>query len=246
MTDTPGDRRIERNLLIDADDTLWENNVYYLRTTARYLDHLESLGLDRERGQEILSVCEREVIPTHGYSPQGYIAALGMCCRRLADEAGVELPEGAVEDAMAVGDAILEPPMVLREGAAYTLRALRPSSRLVLVTKGDPDYQARKIERSGLGPLLDARYILAEKDPAAYRRIVAELDLDPHTTWMVGNSPKSDINPAVRAGLGAILIPHERTWGYELERLERPELVVTLRSLCELLDFFGVDGECDQ
>ena len=32
---------------------------------------------------------------------------------------------------------------------------------------------------------------------------------------MIGNSPKSDINPALAAGLGAVFIPHTHTWVLE-------------------------------
>jgi len=33
--------------------------------------------------------------------------------------------------------------------------------------------------------------------------------------WMVGNSPRSDINPALEAGLNAVFIPHPATWELE-------------------------------
>jgi putative hydrolase of the HAD superfamily len=36
---------------------------------------------------------------------------------------------------------------------------------------------------------------------------------------MVGNSPKSDINPALAAGLHAVFIPHGDTWILEHEDL---------------------------
>ena len=32
------------------------------------------------------------------------------------------------------------------------------------------------------------------------------------TTWMIGNSPKSDINPALACGLHAVFIHHPHTW----------------------------------
>jgi putative hydrolase of the HAD superfamily len=32
---------------------------------------------------------------------------------------------------------------------------------------------------------------------------------------MIGNSPKSDINPAIEAGLRAVFIPHPHTWVLE-------------------------------
>ena len=38
-------------------------------------------------------------------------------------------------------------------------------------------------------------------------------------TWMIGNSPSSDINPALEAGLHAVFVPHRNTW-----MLERGEL----------------------
>jgi putative hydrolase of the HAD superfamily len=36
---------------------------------------------------------------------------------------------------------------------------------------------------------------------------------------MIGNSPKSDINPALDAGLGAVFVPHTRTWTLEREEI---------------------------
>jgi putative hydrolase of the HAD superfamily len=37
---------------------------------------------------------------------------------------------------------------------------------------------------------------------------------------MVGNSPRSDINPALQAGLNAVFVPHPATWILEHEELE--------------------------
>lgn len=244
MTIHDEDRRIERTLLIDADDTLWENNIFYLRCTAQFLDHIEAAGLDRDRAVETLAACEREVIPTMGYGPRGYIQALGMCYARLAEEAGLPADDEAVAAARACGEPILDPPAILLAEAEYVLRALRRTSTLVLVTKGDETHQQLKIRRSGLGYLFDAQFIVPEKDANTYRRIVAEIDADRETTWMVGNSPRSDINPAVEAGLGAILIPHDHTWTAEVERIDHPEVVITLASLCSLLELFDIDAEC--
>ncbi len=238
------DRRIERTLLIDADDTLWENNIFYLRCTARFLDYAEKAGLDRERAMEHLEAAEREVVPDLGYGPRGYIEALGLAYERTAADAGRSATPDERHAARACGEPILDPPTVLLGDVEAVLRALRPTSRLVLVTKGDPAHQSMKIERSGLGPLFDAQFIVEEKSADTYRTIVRELDLERESTWMVGNSPRSDINTAVEAGLGAVLIPHDHTWTAEVERIERPEVVVTLANLCGLLELFGIDAEC--
>ncbi len=79
------------------------------------------------------------------------------------------------------------------------------------------------MDRSGLRRYFAHTAIVKEKDAQAYRRIVEERQLEPEQTWMIGNSPKSDINPALEAGLGAVLVPHARTWVLEREELRRTE-----------------------
>ncbi len=64
-----------------------------------------------------------------------------------------------------------------------------------------------------------ARRLVKEKDAASYRALVAQRDLDPQRTWMIGNSPKSDINPALALGLRAVYIPHPRTWSLEQQAI---------------------------
>ena len=61
--------------------------------------------------------------------------------------------------------------------------------------------------------------IVAEKDAATYRRIMTKHDLDSDSTWMIGNSPKSDVNPALAAGLNAVFVPHGNTWILEHEEV---------------------------
>jgi putative hydrolase of the HAD superfamily len=56
---------------------------------------------------------------------------------------------------------------------------------------------------------------------------------------MIGNSPKSDIIPARRAGLNAVFIPNESTWVLEQDELDPDdERVLRLRRLPELLEHF--------
>jgi putative hydrolase of the HAD superfamily len=59
--------------------------------------------------------------------------------------------------------------------------------------------------------------VLPEKNDAAYRALAHLHECDHGRTWMIGNSPKSDINPALAAGLNAIFIPHGATWVLEHE-----------------------------
>lgn len=241
MQPAPSERAIQRTLLIDADDTLWENNIFYLACQARFQDLMENWGCNRELAVETLHLCELETIPTYGYGPQGYIAALGISAERLLKHHNHQVIPEIVQAARAIGELVLEPPMILMNDVEHTLKALRPTSRLVLLTKGEDKTQRDKLERSGLSPLFDACYIVQEKDVTTYQNITRELGVRPRDTWMIGNSPKSDINPAVAAGLNAILIPHNHTWIAEIQDIEQPNAVVTLCRFAELIDFFQVD-----
>ena len=100
-----------------------------------------------------------------------------------------------------------------------TLQYLAERHRLILMTKGAIAEQTGKVERSGLKQYFSAVEIVAEKNAAAYGGIVQKYELDRASTWMVGNSPKSDINPALAAGLHAIFVPHGDTWILEHEEL---------------------------
>jgi putative hydrolase of the HAD superfamily len=88
-----------------------------------------------------------------------------------------------------------------------------------MVTKGALAEQSGKIERSGLKKYFAATEIVPEKDPAVYRSLMEKHELAHHSTWMIGNSPKSDINPALAAGLHAVFVPHGETWILEHEEL---------------------------
>jgi len=60
---------------------------------------------------------------------------------------------------------------------------------------------------------------VSEKDAKIYAHIADKYDCTHHSTWMIGNSPKSDINPALAAGLHAVFVPHGDTWILEHEEL---------------------------
>jgi putative hydrolase of the HAD superfamily len=58
-----------------------------------------------------------------------------------------------------------------------------------------------------------------EKDATSYSALIHERGLNPGWTWMIGNSPKSDINPALEVGINAVFVPHEHTWRLEHEEV---------------------------
>jgi putative hydrolase of the HAD superfamily len=128
--------------------------------------------------------------------------------------------------------------MQLRSGVEPTLADLASRHDLTLFTKGEQDEQSLKVERSGLARFFDRVVVTPEKDVAAYNGLVAQHRFDPGSTWMVGNSPKSDINPPLAAGLRAVFIPHPRTWSLEVVDVIESERLLVLESFDQLLDHF--------
>lgn len=206
-------------LLIDADDTLWENNIYFEQAFDEFVQFLDHSSLKPAEIRAVLDEIELANSRVHGYGSLNFGRNLQQCYARLAER---EIRPEDLETVKSFALRILEQPLVLIEGVEETLADLSARHDLTLFTKGHPDEQRMKIERSGLGRYFQHTAIVKEKDRASYQALARERGLDPARTWMIGNSPRSDINPALEAGLNAVFVPHARTWTLERTRLRRP------------------------
>jgi putative hydrolase of the HAD superfamily len=208
-----------QHLLVDADDTLWENNVYFEQAFDEFVDFLSHSSLDAAAIRAVLDEIELANSRIHGYGSLNFGRNLQQCYQRLAER---EIRPEDLETVKGFALRILEQPLELIEGVEETLAELSGRHELTLFTKGHPDEQRMKIDRSGLGRYFRHTAIVKEKDRASYQELVCGRGLDPVRTWMIGNSPKSDINPALDAGLNAVFVPHARTWTLERTQLRRP------------------------
>ena len=202
-------------LLIDADDTLWENNIFFEKTIDHFITQLEHLGYTREYIRHILNETERRNIRQHGYGVRSFRRSLEETYMKLAGNSARREMVKEIERLAAELEAT--PPHIL-DGVPETLAYLAKHHRLILLTKGEPAEQAAKVERSGLQPYFDAIEIVLEKSADIYDRMIEQFKIVKSHGWMVGNSPRSDINPALQSGLNAVFIPHSSTW--ELEKAE--------------------------
>jgi len=206
-----------QHLLIDADDTLWENNIYFEDAFDEFVDFLGHSSMSASEVRVVLDEIEIANIKIHGYGAANFARGLRQCYERLAER---EIRREDLAKVMSFAERILDCPMQLIEGVVPTLEYLAARHELTLFTKGHPEEQKLKIDRSGLGTHFSHTAIVREKDADAYATLARERELDARRTWMVGNSPKSDINPALEAGLNAVYIPHPRTWSLEHEEIQ--------------------------
>lgn len=204
-------------LLIDADDTLWENNIFFEKAIDDFISRLEHLGYTREYIRHILNETERRNIRQHGYGVRSFRRSLEETYLKLA---GNSARREMVKDIEQMAHELESTPPHILDGVPETLAYLAKHHRLILLTKGEPAEQAAKVERSGLQAHFDAIEIVLEKDSGTYGRMIEQFKIVKSHGWMVGNSPRSDINPALQSGLNAVFIPHSATWELEKSELE--------------------------
>ena len=196
---------------LDADDTLWHNESIFHLTQDNYVNLLKDYGEPDHMKARLLEV-EIKNLKLYGYGVKSFTLSM--------IETAIDLTRGAVPaktimEILNLGRAMLEHPVEPLPGVAETLEAMKDGYKLVMVTKGDLMNQEQKLARSGLGDHFQAIEIVSEKDANTYRRIVARQGIRPEATVMIGNSMKSDVLPALEAGLWGIHIPYHITWAHE-------------------------------
>jgi putative hydrolase of the HAD superfamily len=227
-----------QTLLFDADDTLWENNIYFERAIAAFISYLDHRVHTREEVREHLNRVERATIAQHGYGMKSFRRSLITCFEQLTAQ---PVTEGQHRRIVSFAESIAAQEIELLPGVAETLPQLAERHELHLVTKGDLLEQNDKLDRSGLRPYFTEVEVLSEKTVGAYRELAQQHGFLREATWMIGNSPKSDVNPSLAAGWNAVFIPHDFTWVLEHEVVDAPpdgSTLLELSSFSELLKHF--------
>lgn len=196
---------------LDADDTLWHTERYYVEAQKRFAGLLSRYH-PAEWVRERLDQTEDRNIGHYGYGIKAF--ALSMI------ETAVELTEGRIssQDILAlleIAKGMLNMDIELIENVAETMPELAARHRLALITKGDLLDQENKINRSGLQAYFRDVEIVSQKTPEVYARLLDKLGVAPERFLMTGNSLRSDILPVLKVGGQAVYIPRAITWVHE-------------------------------
>ncbi len=218
---------------MDADDTLWENNIYFERAIASFISLLDHHEHSAEQIRSILNACEHETISRSGYGVASFESSLLRCFEKVSGNVASPAQAGQIKS---FARSIAEEEIELLPGVVETLPLLAGRHRVILATKGNSEEQLHKLERSGIKEHFTAVEVPREKHCAAYKEIFARYRLDPTQTWMIGNSPRSDINPAIAAGLHAVFIHHANTWVLEHDDLAYPQPPQQLLEIAQFSD----------
>lgn len=230
---------IPLTLMFDADDTLWENNIYFERAIERFIGFLAHPTMTPSEVRDAFDRLETVRVKTHGYGCNAFHQSLVAGFEHLT---GAPCEAQHVAELAACAAGIRDADIALLPGVAETLPVLAERHTLILVTKGDHEEQTAKLQRSGLEQYFRHVEVLHEKHTSAYLQLLERYRLDPAQTWMIGNSPRSDANPALRAGMHAAYLPHPSTWVLEEEAITEPapgRQLLHLEGFAELLSHFG-------
>jgi len=225
-----------QQLIIDADDTLWENNIYFERAFEDFCGFLAHSNMTPAEVRAVLDEIETVNNKVHGYGTANFARNLTECYHKLVER---EVRAQDLPRVMSFTEQIVRHPIELIGGVPETLEYLSTRHDLTLFTKGNAEEQKLKLDRSGLAIYFGHTAIVKEKDAKSYRALIRERSLDPERTWMIGNSPKSDINPALEVGIKAVFVPHLHTWSLEHEDLlDGGDRLLRLERFEELREYF--------
>ncbi|HWA17650.1 MAG TPA: HAD family hydrolase [Devosia sp.] len=221
----------------DADDTLWHHERYFVSTKERFV---ELMAGHADAGQAGMALHDTEIrnVRHYGFGVKSF--TLSMIETAIAASEG-RVPAEIIGRIIALGREMLVHPVDPFPGVHETLAALKPSHKLLVVTRGDLFDQERKLRESGLSAYFDEVEIVSDKTEAVYRRIFARHGDGAGRAMMIGNSMRADVVPALAAGAWGVHVPSEHVWDMDLA--DEPENAARFRRFAGLAEIVPLVAE---
>ncbi|MFZ5595641.1 MAG: HAD family hydrolase [Bacillota bacterium] len=205
-------------VIIDFDDTLVETAIHFETSRERFKNLMKELGFPEAEVLRILDMKDIENVKSRGgFMKECFPNAMAQTYNHLCRSKNLRPDPGVCRAAEEIGWWVFDQDPGPVSSAVEVLQSLSVDYSLFLATKGDRTIQWRRIQKSGMRQYFKKIYVLNDKTKSEYEHIAMENSIDPGSSWVIGNSMKSDINPGILAGFNCIYIPNRYTWGYEME-----------------------------
>lgn len=211
-------------IAFDADDTLWDNEPFF-QQVERDMCAILSPYADAETVSKSLFETEMGNMADYGYGAVAFTLSLVENACKVSQ--GKVRPDEILQ-IINLGKTLMHLKATPLAGVVETMQALKDSGKyqLVLFTKGELMTQEHKLQRSGLEPFFDKVVIVSNKKQPQYQQLCKEMGIEPSELLMVGNSLKSDIQPALEIGAWGVFIPYEVMWQHEvIEHFEHERMM---------------------
>ncbi|MDF9841105.1 MULTISPECIES: HAD family hydrolase [unclassified Paenibacillus] len=233
---------LPQQVIFDLDDTLVHCNKYFDLILGQYFELMSewfgeygpTTGEFRSKQVEI----DVETVSTSGLAsdnfPKSLIATYRFFCAKYNRTADPYHEQQLMKLGLSVYDQEVE----AYPGMVETLDALKHDGHnLYLYTGGDDTIQQRKIDQMKLGVYFDDRiFIRQHKNIESLENILMSHPFERKRTWMIGNSLRTDVLPALTAGINSIYLKQQNEWLYNLIELQREmqHSVMTISSISEV------------
>ena len=220
-------------VIFDFDDTLVITNAVYDEAKTDFFAALKQMGFGYE-AQWATYLNEADIRQIHccGYlSHRCFPLALRETYEHFSRLSGIAPSEETALELEQLGWRIHDETPVLMEGAKELLATLSGKVRLFLLTQGDEATQFLRLKASQLLSYFNAYQIVPVKNVATYQKLIAVNGIACERSWMIGNSIRADINPAINVGLQPVLLDVS-AWSYD-----RVEPEGDYHTIHRLLDF---------
>lgn len=208
----------KQNILFNLDDTLAYCNRYFNKVVDDFVSQMTKWfdGLSRQEIRQKQLEYDLDAISVHGLRSDRFPESFVKTYQYYCDVTGVDKKRSEINYLRELGFQVFEIPVEPVPFMSETLDQLKDAGHeLYLHTGGDEANQMRKISQLELTTYFENRIFISEnKDTTALSDILKTIDANPDVTWMVGNSLRTDIMPALKMEINAIFIPAETEWKY--------------------------------
>lgn len=220
-----------KTFIFDLDDTLTRTQHYYDLSRMAFCEYIIRKHRDIAPSKDWIDAkfvkMYSDAVRQNGFSRlERFPEVMVKCYIEICAEFCMNWSQKNANEVYQIGWNAVDPEVYKRKarllpGARETLDfLLSRQDELIVCTKGPKALQQTKIDALNLEKWAGEFHIVGEKDEAKFRKIVGAREMG--SCYSVGDSEKSDINPAIRAGINAIWIPYE-SWAHEKEAGELKE-----------------------
>lgn len=217
--DPPPEGAMTDLVLVDFDDTLVETAPAFEKARDALFRKLRGEGFSQEDAFRVHhEKVEPELLELFGMGPFRLAPSFRDTYVRLCVEAERTPDPETAAACEALGRDFMGHPRVM-DGALEALKRLvRRVPTAIYSQASHPDYQLGRIREAGVLEILPEERVRIT--PRKTRESFLEASghfgaLDPSRVLMVGNSLRSDINPALEAGARAVLVEPYEMWHYD-------------------------------
>ncbi|WP_274650696.1 HAD family hydrolase [Paenibacillus humicola] len=218
----------KQTILFDLDDTLIYCNRYFYLVINQFIDAMASwfggCGISPDTIRDKQTEIDIAGVQVIGFASDHFPQSFVESYRYFSDLTG--RARSAVEEDLLwkLGRSVYEHEVEPYPNMEETLNKLSEQGHdLHLYTGGELLIQQRKIKLMRLERYFGTRiYVRPHKNLEAMERILTEGGFPRSSTWMIGNSIRTDVLPALTAGINAIHMKSEEEWAYNIVNINVP------------------------